>query len=430
MIELVAVFFAGALAAVLAWAIWLNRRLQQATMPVPRRPSEISPLIHAVASTFDSGLVVIDAERRVRYLNPQAEELLNISSGQALGEGLIALLRDHHVEALVGDVLRDNETRELVVQPPMGGRTLRVRASALREEGEGGAVLNIRDVTQLSMLERARRDMVANVSHELRTPLASIKLLVETVQSAPPPQVAQRMLVQMAQEVDAVTQLVDELHELSQIESGRVALQIEPAALAPVAARALDRIRPQAERKLVRVSAHVSDRLPPALMDAQRIGQVLLNLLHNAIKFTPAGGEITLRVVVVTVGREAKTVAYVERRSDEMTGGSERRHFTPPLPRQGRPEVVLPLSLNSGDWLLITVSDTGIGIPQRELPRIFERFYKVDRARTRNAVGTGLGLAIAKHLVEGHGGKIWATSSEGEGSLFSFVLPAADEVGD
>lgn len=415
-----------ALIGTVAWALWLLQRLRSVPKPTPDPAETISPFVHAVASSFDAGLAVVDADRQVRYLNPQAEELLSMDAQAAVGEGLMSLVRDYQVDALVTDVLRDQEPRELVLQPPTSGRTLRVRASALDHAGGGGAVLMIRDVTQLSILERARRDMVANVSHELRTPLASIKLLVETLQSSPPLPIAQRMLVQMAQEVDAVTQLVDELHELSQIESGRVALQLIAAALAPVAARALERIRPQAERKLVRVNAQVSDRLPPVLVDAQRIGQVLLNLLHNAIKFTPAGGEVTLKASVIVVGNAIQQKGYVERRLDLVNAPQERRHFTPPLARQGRPEVAMPQPLAPGSWMLISVADSGIGIPQRDLPRIFERFYKVDRARTRNAGGTGLGLAIAKHLVEGHGGYIWATSIEGEGSTFYFVLPVAD----
>jgi two-component system phosphate regulon sensor histidine kinase PhoR len=413
----------------LAYHFW--RRLRIATQAAEPPPSEpISPLVHAVASTFDSGLVVIDQERQVRYLNPQAEELLNIERSIAIGEGLITVVRDYQIDALAGDVLRDHEPREMVLQPPTGSRTLRVRATSLSESGEHGAVLLIRDVTQLNMLERARRDMVANVSHELRTPLASIKLLVETVQSSPPPHVAQRMLVQMAQEVDAVTQLVDELHELSQIESGRVALQLTPTSLASVTARALERIRPQAERKPLHISAFVSDKLPLVLIDAQRIGQVLLNLLHNAVKFTSPGGNVTIRAMVITIGPDAKNVGYVERRLEQRNIGQDRRLNIPPLALQGRPQVGMPQPLTPGDWMLVTVTDTGVGIPQRDLPRIFERFYKVDRARSRNGGGTGLGLAIAKHLIEGHGGRIWATSEEGVGSTFYFVLHVADDAYD
>jgi two-component system phosphate regulon sensor histidine kinase PhoR len=207
-----------------------------------------------------------------------------------------------------------------------------------------------------------------------------------------------------------------------------VALQLAPTALAPVAQRAIERIRPQAERKTLRVSAEVPDRLAPVLMDAGRIGQVLLNLLHNAIKFTPSGGCITIRASVFTIAPELPKTGYIERRvgTGLLNDAANERRLRPTANnQQGRPTLTIPQQLGPGDWMLITVADTGVGIPRAELPRIFERFYKVDRARTRNAGGTGLGLAITKHLVEGHGGRIWAISEEGNGSTFYFVLPLA-----
>jgi two-component system, OmpR family, phosphate regulon sensor histidine kinase PhoR len=419
---------AVAFLATLGWAIWLWRtRLVIAELPA-QSPELFTPIFHAAISALDSGLVVVDQERQIRYLNQPAAMLLGVEKEDALGEGLITLVRDYQADTLVQEVIRDGEAREIVLQQMIGGRALRLRTRLLDTPELRGAVVLIRDVTQLSILERARRDMVANVSHELRTPLASVKLLVETLQSDPPPAIAERMLTQMAQEVDAITQLVDELHELSQIESGRVALQLAPTALAPVAQRAIERIRPQAERKALRVSAEVPDRLAPVLMDAGRIGQVLLNLLHNAIKFTPSGGCITIRASVFTIAPELPKTGYIERRIgagwlDDTT--SERRQRPSTISQQGRPKLDLPQPLGAGDWMLITVTDSGVGIPRAELPRIFERFYKVDRARTRNAGGTGLGLAIAKHLVEGHGGRIWALSEEGNGSTFYFVLPLA-----
>jgi two-component system phosphate regulon sensor histidine kinase PhoR len=414
--------------AALGWALWLWRHPTVITESLPSTPDLFTPIFRAAISAIDLGLIVVDQERQIRYLNQQAATLLGVENEDALGEGLITLVRDYQADTLVQEVIRDGEAREIVLQPTIGGRTLRLRTRLLDAPELRGAVLLIRVVTQLSILERARRDMVANVSHELRTPLASVKLLVETLQSDPPAAIAERMLNQMAQEVDAVTQLVDELHELSQIEAGRVALQLAPTALAPVAQRAIERIRPQAERKTLRVSAEVPDRLPPVLMDAGRIGQVLLNLLHNAIKFTPQGGCITIRASVFTIAAEQPKTGYIERRFDtaplEYTTG-ERRQRIPAISQQGRPVVTIPQPLGPGDWMLITVVDSGVGIPRAELPRIFERFYKVDRARTRNAGGTGLGLAIAKHLVEGHGGRIWALSEEGVGSTFYFALPLA-----
>lgn len=395
-----------ALALNLALAAWLWRRGQRPpdqphlspVAPEPLVESEPSPLVEddlaaldqplfqAAAATLDAGMIVVDTQHVVRFLNRQAETLLDLVPTMR-GQSLIAVLRDHQADALVVEVLRDGESRELALQPISSGRTLRLRCTPLRlAERVVGVLLLVRDFTQISMLERARRDLVANVSHELRTPLASLKLLVETVQSAPPPDVAQRMLGQMAQEIDAVTQLVDELHELSQIESGRVTLKLAPLPIQPVIERALERIKPQADRKSITVSAEVTANLAQVLMDPDRIGQVLLNLLHNAIKFTAVGGTISVRA----------TLSFGE-------GGGALE----------------------GPWLQVSVSDTGIGIPAKDLPRIFERFYKVDRSRTRHVGGTGLGLAIAKHLIEGHGGRLWADSVEGHGSTFNFTLPVA-----
>jgi two-component system phosphate regulon sensor histidine kinase PhoR len=373
---------------------WRQRRMASQSPPPPPQHDSFSPLFHAAAHAFDDGVVLVDADRRVRYINRQAEELLNLSHTISTGQGLITLARDYQVDAMVEEAIASAEPRESIFQPIGRQRTLRLRAIPL-DHGERGALLLVRDVTQLSLLERARRDLVANVSHELRTPLASMKLLVETLQSDPPPPVAKRMLDQIAQEVDAITQLVEELHELAQIESGRVALQLVPAPLAPLVARTIERIRPQMNRKHLQMTTDVPDDLPQALIDCNRVGQVLLNLLHNASKFTPEGGCVSIAARVITVG-----------------DGS------PPPPG-------LPPSHAPGQWLLLSVTDNGIGIPAADLSRIFERFYKVDRARTRNAGGTGLGLAIAKHLVEGHGGRIWATSIEGEGSTFYLTLPVA-----
>ncbi|MDZ4719607.1 MAG: ATP-binding protein [Roseiflexaceae bacterium] len=425
--ELLTTILAIALGASLWWGFRLQRRLATMPLSLPPQPESHKPLFDAATAAFDAGLIVLDEERRVRYLNSQAEELLGVAGVGKIGQGLITLVRDYQVDSLASDVLSDGEPRELVMQPASYGRTLRLRVTRFTGDGLIGAVVLIRDVTQLNMLERARRDMVANVSHELRTPLASVKLLVETVQSDPPPAIAQRMLSQMAQEIDSITQLVNELHELSQIESGRVALQLIPTKLAPIVERAIERIRPQAERKSLHVAAEVDPTLPMVLMDADRVGQVLLNLLHNAAKFTQEGGTVTIRAVQVVVTGEMRQTGYIERRSrnERIIGDQERRSASVQLSSQGRPEIQVPSGHATGEWMLISIHDNGVGIPSPDLPRIFERFYKVDRARTRNAGGTGLGLAIAKHLIEGHGGRIWATSREGQGSTFFFTLPVA-----
>lgn len=384
------------------------------------------PLFRSLASVLDSGLLVVNTESRVCFLNARAEEILDLSAHDACGQGLIAVLRDYQVDVLVREVLSDGEARETTVQPLSSGRTLRLRCSPLRHEHYlNGALLLIRDMTQISMLERSRRDLVANVSHELRTPLASLKLLVETLQSEPPPAVAQRMLGQMAHEIDAVTQLAEELHELSQIESGRVTMQFAPDDVNDAIEHALSRIRPQAERKHIQVHAYLTQHPHPVLIDERRVSQVLLNLLHNAVKFTPEGGTIHVRTQSVLVDEHSPRAAAVDPYllERENVFPAETMRENPPLLNDNGQEIRFPLAHPSGIWMLISVCDTGIGIPAQDLPRIFERFYKVDRSRNREVGGTGLGLAIAKHLIEGHGGRLWADSKEGHGSTFYFTLP-------
>jgi two-component system phosphate regulon sensor histidine kinase PhoR len=384
------------------------------------------PLFRSLASVLDSGLLVVNTENRVCFLNARAEEILDLSARDACGQGLIAVLRDYQVDVLVREVLSDGEARETTVQPLSSGRTLRLRCSPLRHEHFlNGALLLIRDMTQISMLERSRRDLVANVSHELRTPLASLKLLVETLQSEPPPAVAQRMLGQMAHEIDAVTQLAEELHELSQIESGRVTMQFAPDDVNDAIEHALSRIRPQAERKHIQVHAYLTQHCHPVLIDERRVSQVLLNLLHNAVKFTPEGGIIHVRTQSVLVDEHSPRAAAVDPYllERENVFPAETMRENPPLLNDNGQEIRFPLAHPSGIWMLVSVCDTGIGIPAQDLPRIFERFYKVDRSRNREVGGTGLGLAIAKHLIEGHGGRLWADSKEGHGSTFYFTLP-------
>lgn len=377
----------------LGWYAAARSRPQPAAAPAAPRASlprnalsiQDQPLFTTTADAVVSALIVVNRERRVVYSNARTGHILDVDT-VTVDCGLIVVLRDYQADTLVAEVIADGEQRELTMLPLSTGRTLRLICCAVRADDGviNGALIVIRDLTQLSALERARRDLVANVSHELRTPLTSIKLLLETIQSAPPLDVQQRMLAQMGEEVDAVTQLVDELRELAQIEAGRIALQLAPATLSQVIHRAMTRMQTQALRKGVTLQVELHNELSSVLIDSDRIGQVLINLVHNAIKFTPRGGSVTVR-------------------SHEL----------------------LDLAGSQAGWIRIALQDTGSGISAQDLPRIFERFYKADRARSRNAGGTGLGLAIAKHIVEGHGGKIWAESRDGHGSTFSFTIPTA-----
>jgi two-component system phosphate regulon sensor histidine kinase PhoR len=247
----------------------------------------------------------------------------------------------------------------------------------LRGEGRGYLVV-LQDLTELRRLQTVRQDFVSNVSHELRTPLASLRALVETLRDGAldDPPAAHRFLDRMEVEVDALTQMVEELLELSRIESGQVPLRLSPTLPSTVILPAVDRLRPQAERAGLKLHVDVPRDLPYVQMDAVRIHQVVTNLVHNAIKFTDPGGEVS-----ISASAEAGTVKVI-------------------------------------------VADSGLGIAAEDLPRIFERFYKTDRSRA--AGGTGLGLAIAKHIVQAHGGEICAESKLGKGSRFTFTLPTVD----
>lgn len=389
-----------------------------------------SPLFLCVASSIDAGLIILDNDRHVLFLNSQAEELLGQKNTSREGFGLITLLRDYQAESLVSEVLRDQETREITIKPISSYRMLHLRCIPFQTNGVSqGALLIVQDVTQISMLERARRDMVANVSHELRSPLSSLKLLVETLQSEPPQQIASRMLGQMIHEIDAVTQLANELHELSQIESGRVTLQLSPQDLQQVVQQAIQHIHPQASRKNIRVMSSTTT-LKPVLIDARRISQVLINLLHNAVKFTPVDGTITLKTCEVTVHEQpihTPTQGSIPPPRDTLHPTETVQYLCAyeVVSETGESSTIpLPVSHPPGVWAILSIADTGIGIPSEDVPRIFERFYKVDRSRAYSG-GTGLGLAIAKHLVEGHSGRLWVESVEGRGSTFYFTLPMA-----
>jgi two-component system, OmpR family, phosphate regulon sensor histidine kinase PhoR len=248
-------------------------------------------------------------------------------------------------------------------------------ATPLGDLMPGGILMVFQDLTRVRKLEMVRKDFVSNVSHELRTPLASLKALSETLREGAldDPPAAQRFLSRMEKEIDTLTQMVQELLELSRIESGRVPLERKLVSPCDLLNSAVERMVLQAQRAGLSLSQECPPDLPPVNVDFQRLDQVLMNLIHNAIKFTPPGGKI------------------------------------------------LVSAFTQDDKVVFCVKDTGVGISSEALQRIFERFYKTDRSRSGG--GTGLGLSISKHLVEAHQGKIWAESKVDEGSAFYFSIP-------
>ncbi|MHB1160530.1 MAG: ATP-binding protein [Chloroflexota bacterium] len=331
-----------------------------------------------VLSTMADGILIVDRKGRVVQTNRAAATLLGAPTPTMEGKTFVEVLRDHELSAVLERCLREATPSSGTAEVGPSRRFLRIVATPLRR-GQEGALALLQDLTEIRRMETVRRDFVANVSHELRTPLASLKALVETLEEGAiaEPEVARDFLSKMHVEVDGLAQMVTELLELSRIESSRVALSFEPEELEPLVRGAADRLAAQADRASLKLSVQLPADLPRVAANRERIQQVLVNLIHNAIKFTPAGGEIVV--------------------------GALRR----------------------GDQVHIWVADTGVGITPDALPRIFERFYKADRSRSGG--GTGLGLAIARHVVEAHGGRIWAESIEGKGSTFTLSLPVAGD---
>lgn len=332
----------------------------------------------AILSNMDDGVIIVDDRRRVSLLNRAARRILRISEGEHIGRSFVEVVRDHELAQLVQESIvgrNREEVRTKIVEMDAPRRILRAVVTPIREGESIRALVALQDLTELRRAEVVRREFVANVSHELRTPLASIKAIVETLRDGAleDRSVAHDFLVRMETEVDGLAQLVGELMELSRIESGQVGLKPEPTDVQILIAAAVDRLWTQADRSGIALSANVPADMPRVMADGERVEQVLVNLIHNAIKFTPPGGRVNVGATVM------------------------------------------------GSQACLSVSDTGTGIAVHDLPRIFERFYKADRSRASG--GTGLGLAIAKHIVQAHGGEIVVESAPGQGATFAFTLP-------
>jgi len=336
----------------------------------------------AVLEHMSDGVMLTDDAGDVTLLNPAAARLTGTSEEVALGRSFPQAARDHRLIQAWKDCRATGEERVAMVDSAQRGPLLRAIVTPLANAKASTCLVMLQDLTQVRRLETVRRDFISNISHELRTPLASLQALVDTLRDGAlqDPPAAERFLNRMDAEVDAMTQMVQELLELARIESGQAPLRRVMASVADALRPAAERLRPQAERAGLELQLDLPADLPQVMLDPERIQQVLINVLHNAIKFTPAGG----RVVVAARSSAAAVVVSVE--------------------------------------------DNGSGIAPEDLPRVFERFYKSDRARSTG--GTGLGLSISKHIVEGHGGRIWAespyppnTAGPRPGTRVSFSLP-------
>lgn len=331
--------------------------------------------LEAVMAGLQDGVILTDSEGRVVRLNRAAERMLETTEENAEGRPYMQVSRDHQLAQQLRDVLAGSQQADVTIEYGLDRMILQATATVVQGERERLGLIVLRDITRLRQLEMMRRDFVANVSHELRTPLTSIRALAETLEAGAidDPQLTDEFLSRILGEVDRLTALVEDLLDMARLEAGRSPLSLQMVEPGELVQRGADRLRPQVERARLTLTVEVGEGLVPIPVDRTRIEQVLLNLVHNAIKFTPPGGEITI---------------LVER---------------------------------DGRFITTTVQDTGVGISVADQARIFERFYKSDKAR--HSEGTGLGLAIAKHIVQLHGGQISLESQPGEGARFRFSLP-------
>lgn len=334
----------------------------------------------AILASMVEGVAVVAGDERILFCNWAFEQILELPEGSSQGRTLVEALRQADLIALVRQALPGTE--EVTGEVEVGTvrrRSFSVTAAPVRAAGANGAVLVLHDITELRRLERVRRDFVANVSHEFKTPLTAIQGFAETLlNGALDDRANRKRFVEIIREhARRLARLTDDLLKLSRIEAGRLELEIRPVPVEALVNGCVETARLKAEAKGIEIHVETQKGAPAIRGDGVQLGEVLQNLLDNAVQYTPAGGRIEV------------------------------------------------ISCANGQNVVFTVADTGMGVPEADLERIFERFYRVDSARSREAGGTGLGLSIARHIVEAHGGRIWVESAVGLGSRFHFSIPIA-----
>ena len=335
--------------------------------------------LDAILQGMGEGVMVTDAEAVVTLVNPAFCTLFGIDAGVE-GKKLLEISRHPDLYAACREVLAGRCEQHQEISLP-GGKSTRVHWAPLLQQGAlRGVVAVFHDISALKQVEKIRRDFVANVSHELRTPITVIKGYAETLLSgalADDPERSERFLGIINNHAQRLSNLISDLLSLSELEAGGLVMQPESVRLEGAVQQALQLLELKSEEKGLSVAIQGIRGLPEVMVDRGRLEQVLMNLLDNAIKYSKDGGTLTVSAEV------------------------------------------------EGDLVRVRVRDTGIGIPQNDLPRLFERFYRVDEARSRERGGTGLGLSIVKHIVQAHGGSVAVQSSQGEGAEFSFTLQKA-----
>jgi two-component system, OmpR family, phosphate regulon sensor histidine kinase PhoR len=343
-----------------------------------RTLTEERNLSSAILGSMVEGVAVVNGAERLVFANQSFADILELDVPPTPGSPLVEIARQTEMIEAVRQVLAG----ELRVEAEIMTGTLRqhffaATVAAVRAGETSGAVIVLHDITELRRLERVRRDFVANVSHEFRTPLTAIQGFAETLLAGAmeDPQNRDRFLGIIVEHSRRLARLTEDLLMLSKMDSDRLELEVRAVSVSQLIESCLETSQHRAAEKEISITAKRTEGLPDVAGERRRLAEVLQNLLDNAIQYSMSRGKVTISAEV------------------------------------------------RGTEVVITVSDTGIGIPKADQPRIFERFYRVDAARSREAGGTGLGLSIAKHLVEAHGGRIWVDSELGHGSHFHFSVP-------
>jgi two-component system phosphate regulon sensor histidine kinase PhoR len=328
------------------------------------------------------GVMAVGRDGHILLMNQSLKDFLQIE-GDPVGRNPLEVVRHIEIQEILVETLERKSgvppAREIFLLFPQEKIVLLHAAPIMREGKLEGAVLVVHDITELRRFEKMRREFVANVSHELRTPVTSIKGYVETLLDGAidDKDNAVEFLHIISKDAERLIRLIEDLLDLSKIESGQMSMVFKPCAVAMVVERVAAGLARVLHERQCRLRIEIPDDLPPVMADEARLAQVLVNLIDNAVKYSPSGSEV---IITATVEKP-----YVQ----------------------------------------IDVIDNGIGIPEQDIPRIFERFYRVDKARSRDLGGTGLGLSIVKHIVQAHKGDVRVSSRVGEGSRFSFTIPKA-----
>ncbi len=363
--------------AVEALGISLNRTAARLDRTIQTLTEERN-LSSAILGSMVEGVAVVSGSERLVFANPGFAEILGLDVPPTSGSALVEIVRQTELLEAVRQVLAgEPRVQSEIVTGTLRQHYFAITVAAVRAGDTSGAVVVLHDITELRKLERVRRDFVANVSHEFRTPLTAIQGFAETLLAGAidDSQNRTRFLEIILEHSRRLARLTEDLLVLSKMDAERLELEIRRLGVSQLIESCLETAQRRGAEKDLRISVNLPQNLPDIAGDRRRLAEVLQNLLDNAIQYTLPGGQIT--VSAVSAEKE----------------------------------------------IILTVSDTGIGIPKADQPRIFERFYRVDVARSREAGGTGLGLAIAKHLVEVHGGRLWVDSEIGQGSQFHFSVP-------